>query len=112
MKGNGFEYVGTYSKSKKKATSADENKFTVKEKSLEVKTFQQDTDSGYYSCVYLNNNELKFGTTFKLRGEKGGLLTSAQLHNVHTPFIHHIGQLGLGLVSYMYIYQIPKHIQR
>ncbi|KAG7320814.1 hypothetical protein KOW79_015229 [Hemibagrus wyckioides] len=70
MRGNGFEYIGTYSKSKKKGTSADENKFTMKENSLEVKNFQQETDSGYYSCVSLNNNVLKFGTMVKLRGEK------------------------------------------
>ncbi|KAK3524268.1 hypothetical protein QTP70_025855 [Hemibagrus guttatus] len=70
MKGNGFEYIGTYSKSKKTGTAADKNKFTVKEKSLELKHFQQETDSGYYSCVSINNNALDFSSTFKLRGEK------------------------------------------
>ncbi|GAA6106550.1 T-cell surface glycoprotein CD8 alpha chain [Tachysurus ichikawai] len=69
MKENGFEYIGMFSISKKKGTAADENKFTLHENFLQLNTFESVKDSGTYSCVFLNKNELHFTCTTKLRGE-------------------------------------------
>lgn len=74
MKENGFEYIGMFSISKKKGTAADENKFTLHENFLQLNTFESVKDSGTYSCVFLNKNELHFTCTTKLRGETGGLV--------------------------------------
>lgn len=74
--GQGFEYTGSYSMSKKEG-KVNENlrdKFVVKEKTLEVKRFQRETDSGTYGCLYINNNELKFATMTELRGKPSELL--------------------------------------
>ncbi|KAB5549253.1 hypothetical protein PHYPO_G00065300 [Pangasianodon hypophthalmus] len=67
--GQGFEYVATYSKSKNSGKVSDKNKFAVSEKSFEITSFEKQKDSGTYSCVSINNNELQFGGTTKLRGE-------------------------------------------
>ncbi|XP_027008422.2 T-cell surface glycoprotein CD8 alpha chain [Tachysurus fulvidraco] len=69
MKENGFEYIGLFSKSKKKGTAANENKFTISEKCLQLNSFESVKDSGTYSSVSINNNELLFTCTTKLRGE-------------------------------------------
>ncbi|KAK3555091.1 hypothetical protein QTP86_008037 [Hemibagrus guttatus] len=117
MKGNGFEYIGTYSKSKKTGTAADKNKFTVKEKSLELKHFQQETDSGYYSCVSINNNALDFSSTFKLRGEKGkkpekiDVLLGCELH-IFIPLVAGCGFLLLLLIITIVYCNHPEADQR
>lgn len=72
-KHEGFEYIATYSVSKKGKT-ANGDKFTVDVKSLIVKNFKQEEDSGSYSCVFINNNELRFSGTTKLLGKTGGLV--------------------------------------
>lgn len=68
----GFEYIASYSVSKKGKTTQP-YKFIVDDKSLIVKNFKQEEDSGSYSCVSINNNELRFSGTTKLRGKTGGL---------------------------------------
>ncbi|KAM9450994.1 T-cell surface glycoprotein CD8 alpha chain [Clarias gariepinus] len=67
--GDGFEYVGTYSKTKKLGKVVDEHKFEVTEKYFNVKNFERQKDSGIYSCVFINNNELQFCGITELRGE-------------------------------------------
>lgn len=97
--GQGFEYTGSYSKSKRegKVNKDMKDRFVVKEKTLEVTNFQQQQDSGTYSCLYINNNELKFSAITELRGE-----TSELLHiciQLRTSLEHHKNQR----------FQIPKY---
>ncbi|TSK72116.1 hypothetical protein Baya_3100 [Bagarius yarrelli] len=65
----GFEYIAMYSKNRNLGKEVDSEKFKVKDKSLELKQFDRQKDSGTYSCVSINNNMLKFTCTTKLRGE-------------------------------------------
>ncbi|MCJ8741172.1 hypothetical protein PDJAM_G00067670 [Pangasius djambal] len=67
--GQGFEYVATFSKSKNSGKTPDSTKFHVSEKSLAITRFEKQKDSGTYSCVSINNNELQFSGITKLRGE-------------------------------------------
>lgn len=68
-----FEYMATYTTSKK-FRSSDEKKFQMSGQTLKVIGFKQQEDSGTYSCIFINNNELRFSGTTKLRGVKGGSL--------------------------------------
>ncbi|XP_060790965.1 T-cell surface glycoprotein CD8 alpha chain [Neoarius graeffei] len=64
-----FEYMATYTSSKK-FRSSDKNKFKMTEQTLKVIGFKQQEDSGTYSCIFINDNELRFSGTTKLRGVK------------------------------------------
>ncbi|NP_001187260.1 T-cell surface glycoprotein CD8 alpha chain precursor [Ictalurus punctatus] len=67
--GQGFEYIASYSKTKKSGKVAEGGNYKVAEKTFDINSFETQKDSGTYSCVFINNNQLEFSSITKLRGE-------------------------------------------
>ncbi|KAF4077108.1 hypothetical protein AMELA_G00204290 [Ameiurus melas] len=66
--GQGFEYIGSFSKSKKAGKLPEGSKNEVTEKNFHINSFERQKDSGTYSCVFINNNQLEFSSITKLHG--------------------------------------------
>ncbi|KAL6469856.1 hypothetical protein MHYP_G00209750 [Metynnis hypsauchen] len=72
IKNTQLEFIASFNSSGDKKVGDIDSKYDYQKmkssKSLTLKSFKKKTDSGYYSCVTLNNNKLHFGRVTSLQG--------------------------------------------